>query len=138
MSQPNDGLAAAAAKLTKLQTELVVTAENGLVILHARKQSYRKLKRLGLIEEPVRQLSAVLTERGQRLYNRLNGIEENTDMIWLEDLPEFAEQNDDGVWCMFCGNLLIASFHLDGDSVCSEECDECGAPDPEAVALYFA
>lgn len=62
-------------QLTPLQTEMIATAADGLIILHGRRQSYRRLKRLGLIEEPVRQLSAVLTEKGQALYNELNGIE---------------------------------------------------------------
>lgn len=52
--------------------------------------------------------------------------------------PEWASVNDDGIWCDFCGELLVASFHVDSESEAPECCRSCGAPDDiEAMAEYF-
>jgi hypothetical protein len=55
------------------------------------------------------------------------------------DCPDWASVNDNGMWCNFCGDLLIASFHVDADTEAPEGCRNCGAPDDvEQMAEYFA
>lgn len=54
------------------------------------------------------------------------------------DAPDWADTNDDGIWCTFCGALLVAAFHIDDDTEAPENCRTCGAPDDaEAMAEYF-
>ncbi|GEM_PF-1719351 len=59
-------------------------------------------------------------------------------VIYDIECPDWATANDDGIWCDFCGELLIAAFHADADTVAPECCRTCGAPDDaEAMAEYF-
>lgn len=53
-------------------------------------------------------------------------------------LPDWALVNDDGIWCSFCGEILVVPWHVDEDTVCPDECRTCGAPDDgEAMREYF-
>ena len=55
------------------------------------------------------------------------------------EIPDWASVNADGVWCNFCGDILVAAHHAEDDSVCPESCRQCGAPDDlEAMQEYFA
>ena len=59
--------------------------------------------------------------------------------IYDIDCPDWVTANDDGLWCNFCGEILVSSFHADQDTVCPEECRTCGAPDDaERMQEYFA
>lgn len=58
--------------------------------------------------------------------------------IYEIEHPDWVAANDDGLWCSFCGDLLVAAFHADEDTVCPECCRQCGAPDDaEAMQEYF-
>jgi hypothetical protein len=52
--------------------------------------------------------------------------------------PDWVATNDDGLWCGFCGYLMVSAFHADEDTVCPESCRQCGAPDAEEMQEYFA
>lgn len=64
--------------------------------------------------------------------------EEEEPSIFDIEVPEWADVTEQGIWCSFCGDLLVASFHVDHDTTCPEECPTCGAPDPESMAGHFA
>lgn len=52
--------------------------------------------------------------------------------------PDWATVNDDGIWCDFCGEILVVPWQVDDDTECPENCGTCGAPDDaEAMADYF-
>lgn len=53
-------------------------------------------------------------------------------------IEEWATANDDGIWCTFCGELLVSSHQIDEDTEAPENCRTCGAPDDaEAMTEYF-
>lgn len=54
------------------------------------------------------------------------------------DAPDWADTNEDGIWCTFCGECLVPAFHIYDDTVAPDCCSTCGAPDDaEAMANYF-
>ena len=48
------------------------------------------------------------------------------------------DQNEHGIWCPSCGDLLVAGWHMSGDDWEEPtECKVCGYPDDlEAMAEY--
>lgn len=56
------------------------------------------------------------------------------------DLPlkGWTTANDDGLWCNFCGELLVAAWNVDECTEHPECCPTCGGPDDiEAMTDYF-
>lgn len=47
-------------------------------------------------------------------------------------------ENEHGLWCPSCGELIAAPWNMDDDYVPPDECRTCGFPDDaEKMAEYF-
>lgn len=47
------------------------------------------------------------------------------------------EENEHGLWCPACGDLIAAPWQMDDEFVVPETCRQCGFPDFEDGPGYF-
>lgn len=47
------------------------------------------------------------------------------------------EENEDGLWCPACGDIIRARFNMDDEFDPPESCKTCGFPEFEGGVGYF-